>query len=156
MLGTRQTARLAQALPQPEATLLVLSTSTDPGSGSGSAAPTASGSLPRQALELRERVNAPAERDANRVSELESGAGVHHRSPPSMNGGDDLLRVDPLEVGAGGREVRVPELALDQRQWDPFMEQLDSVGMAELMRGKAPPDTGIACDPPQLDPNPAG
>ncbi len=50
-----------------------------------------------------------------------------------MNGGDDLLRVDPLEVGAGGREVRVPELALDQRQWDPFMEQLDSVGMAELV-----------------------
>jgi hypothetical protein len=53
-----------------------------------------------------------------------------------MNGGDDLLRVDPLEVGAGGREVRVPELALDQRQRDPFMEQLDSVGMAELMRAK--------------------
>jgi hypothetical protein len=25
-----------------------------------------------------------------------------------------------------------------------------------MMRGKAPPDTGIACDPPQLDPNPAG
>ncbi len=39
-----------------------------------------------------------------------------------MNGGDDLLRVDPLEVGAGGREVRVPGLALDQRQWDPFIE----------------------------------
>jgi hypothetical protein len=50
-----------------------------------------------------------------------------------MNGGDDLLRVDPLEVGAGGREVRVPELALEQRQWDPFMEQFDSVGMAELV-----------------------
>jgi hypothetical protein len=41
----------------------------------------------------------------------------------------------------------VPELALDQRQRDPFMEQLDSVGMTELVRGKASADTSVACDP---------
>jgi hypothetical protein len=29
----------------------------------------------------------------------------------------------------------VPELALDQRQRDPFVQQLDGVRMAQLMRG---------------------
>jgi hypothetical protein len=34
--------------------------------------------------------------------------------------------------------VRVPELALDQRQQDALMQQFDSVGMAELVGREAP------------------
>lgn len=30
------------------------------------------------------------------------------------------------------------ELALDHRQWDPFVQQFDRVRMAELVRGYAP------------------
>ncbi len=36
-----------------------------------------------------------------------------------------------------------PSWRWDQRQWDPFMEQLDGVGMAELMRGKVPERTVV-------------
>ena len=50
-----------------------------------------------------------------------------------MHRADDLVRGDPFQVGAGGREVRVPELALDQRQRNALMQQLDGVGMAELV-----------------------
>lgn len=32
----------------------------------------------------------------------EARAGVHHRCAPCVDGRDDLLEVDPLEVGAGG------------------------------------------------------
>ena len=45
--------------------------------------------------------------------EGEAGAGVHHRRAPCVDGGDDLLGVDSLQVGAGRRQVRVAELALD-------------------------------------------
>ena len=31
----------------------------------------------------------------------EAGAGVHHWRPPGVDGRDDLLGVDPLQVGAG-------------------------------------------------------
>ena len=48
-----------------------------------------------------------------------------------------------MQVGAGRGEVRVPELALDQRQRDPFMQQLDSVRMAELVGREAPPDARL-------------
>lgn len=49
-----------------------------------------------------------------------AGAGVHHRRTPGMDGGDDLLRGDSLQVGAGRGQVRVSQLALDQRQRDPL------------------------------------
>jgi hypothetical protein len=38
-----------------------------------------------------------------------------------------------LQVGAGRGEVRVPQLARDQRQRDPLAQQFDSVRMAELV-----------------------
>ena len=38
--------------------------------------------------------------------------------------------------------MRMPELALDQRQRDPLAQQLDGVGVAELMRSYAPADPG--------------
>src|SRR4051794_33941866 len=47
------------------------------------------------------------------ASELKSGGGGHHRRPAGVNGGDDLFRVDALQVDAGRAEVGVPELALD-------------------------------------------
>jgi hypothetical protein len=37
-----------------------------------------------------------------------------------------------LQVGAGRGQVRVPQLALDQRQRNPLTQQLDSMSMAEL------------------------
>ena len=58
-------------------------------------------------------------------SELEPGACVHHRCFPAVDRADDLLRGDPFQVRAGGRQVGVPELALDQRQRDALMQQLD-------------------------------
>ena len=39
--------------------------------------------------------------------QLKTGAGVHHRRAASVNGRDDLLRGDALEVRAGRGEVRV-------------------------------------------------
>ena len=58
---------------------------------------------------------------------------MHHRRAPSMDGRDDLLDVDPLEISSGRREVRVAELALDQRQRDSLVQQLDRVPMAQLV-----------------------
>ena len=58
---------------------------------------------------------------------------MHHWRAPGVDAGDDLLCGDSLQVGAGRGEVRVPQLALDQRQRDALMQQLDSVRMAELV-----------------------
>ena len=60
-----------------------------------------------------------------------------------MDGGDDLLCGDALQVGSGRGEVRVPELALDQRQRDPLTKQLDSTRMAELVGRYTPPDARL-------------
>jgi hypothetical protein len=49
-----------------------------------------------------------------------------------------MISSDPrrcLAVGAGRRQVGVAELSLDQRQRDPLVQQLDSVGTPELVRG---------------------
>jgi hypothetical protein len=75
----------------------------------------------------------------SRGSELKPGAGVHHRCFAAVDGADDLLGGDPFEVGAGGREVCVPELALDQRQRDPLVQQLDGVRMPQLERWNGNP-----------------
>jgi hypothetical protein len=45
---------------------------------------------------------------------------VHRRCPPGVYGADDLLGGDPFQVGAASQAVRMPELALDQRQRDPL------------------------------------
>jgi hypothetical protein len=87
----------------------------------------------------------------------QTGAGVHHRSSPRVGGRDDLLRGDALQVGAGRRQVGVlAELALDQRQRDPLVQQLHSVGMAELVRGQAPAHPGINRGAVQLKPRGGG
>ncbi len=43
-------------------------------------------------------------------SEFESGADVHHRRAPGVDRADDLLGVDPLEVHAGCRHIRMLDM----------------------------------------------
>jgi len=51
-------------------------------------------------------------------------------------------------------EVRVPELALDDVQRHAFTGELDGVGVAQLMRRKAPPHARLGGEPAELDPDP--
>jgi hypothetical protein len=74
---------------------------------------------------LPARAGGPDERLDHALSLTESAAkhraasaGVHRRSPPALSGADDLLGGDPFQVGAGGREVRMPELALGSSDAD--------------------------------------
>ena len=67
-------------------------------------------------------------------SEPEPRSRRNRRCAPRVDGGDDLLGVDALEVDARGAEVGVPELALDDVQRDALARELDSVGVAQLMR----------------------
>src|SRR5947209_19430141 len=53
---------------------------------------------------------------------------------------DDLGAVDALEVDAGDPQIAMPELPLDDHQRDALVGELDSVGMPQLMRRKAPTD----------------
>ena len=48
-----------------------------------------------------------------------------------------------MQVGAGRGQVRVPQLALDQRQRDPLTQQLDRMRMAELVRREPPADARL-------------
>jgi hypothetical protein len=50
----------------------------------------------------------------------------------------------------------VPQLALDQRQGDALMQQLDSVRMAQLVGREAPADARLKRDLVQLQPGHAG
>ena len=74
------------------------------------------------------------------------GAGVHHWGAPGVDGGDDLLRGDALQVRAGRGQVGVPQLALDQRQRDPLTQQLDdrNAGAHRLTVASAEAASGCA------------
>jgi hypothetical protein len=50
----------------------------------------------------------------------------------------------------------VAELALDQRQRDPLVQQLDGVRVAELVRRKPPADPSLERKVVKLDPRGAG
>jgi hypothetical protein len=63
----------------------------------------------------------------------QAGAGVHHRRSPRVDCRDDLLGRDSLQIGAGRRQVRVTELALDQRQRNSLVQQLHCACMAQLV-----------------------
>ena len=60
----------------------------------------------------------------SRVAQLEGqdGAGMHHRRGSGVDGGNDLLRGDALQIRAGRGQVRLPELALDQRERYAFIQ----------------------------------
>ena len=57
---------------------------------------------------------------------------------------DDLARVDPLQVGAGGAEVGMPELALDNVDRHPLTGKLDRVRMPQLMGREPAADAGLS------------
>jgi hypothetical protein len=63
-----------------------------------------------------------------------------HRRSPGVDGLDDLGVVDALQVHGRDPEVAVAELALDDHERHAFMGQLDGMGVAELVRGKAAPN----------------
>ena len=50
----------------------------------------------------------------------------------------------------------MPELALDQWQGGALVQQLDSMGMAELVRREAPANASLQRDLVQLQPGGAG
>src|SRR2546423_12383416 len=83
-------------------------------------------------------------------SELEAGADVHHRSATRADPPDDLLGIDALQVHARRGHIRMPELALDDRQRHPLPREFDSVRMAELMRREPTAHTGRERVPAQL------
>ena len=85
-------------------------------------------------------------------SESQAGAGGDHRRPSAVDGVDDLGGVDALQIGAGHPEVRVTELALDDRQRHPLPGHLHRMGVTQLMRSKAPPDVRARGEAPQLAP----
>jgi hypothetical protein len=64
-----------------------------------------------------------------------------------VDGVNDLGRVYTLEVGAGHSEVRVTELALDDRERDPFAGHLDDVNVPELMRCEPSANPGHLREP---------
>src|SRR6185312_1962126 len=88
--------------------------------------------------------------------EGKAGAGVHHRRAPGVDGGNDLVRGDSLQVGAGRGQMRVPQLALDQWQRDPLTQELDSMRMTELVGREAAPDARLNRDLVELQPGGAG
>ena len=47
------------------------------------------------------------------------------------------------------------ELALDDVERHAFAGEFDGVGVAQVMRRKAPPHTGLGGQPTELDPDPA-
>src|SRR5215213_4249814 len=68
-----------------------------------------------------------------------------------MDSGDDLFDVDALQVDRGRAEVRVAELALDHVKRHALAGELDGVGVAELVRRKAAPDTRLGGEPAEFD-----
>ena len=74
----------------------------------------------------------------------ESGVGGDGWAAAGVDGVDDLGAVDALQVDGCDAEVCVTELALDDRERDAFAGHLDGVGVAELVRGKAPTYAGMS------------
>jgi hypothetical protein len=79
-------------------------------------------------------------------SELHSGCRGHHWCSPCVHRGDDLLDVDALQVDAGGPEVDMAELALDDVERNSLACELDGVCVAKLVRREASSDACLgAC-----------
>ena len=71
--------------------------------------------------------------------------GWDHRRGPLVNAVDDFGVVDAAEVERGDRQVGVHELALDHEQRYALAGHLDRMRVAQLVRGKASPDTRSSC-----------
>ena len=57
-----------------------------------------------------------------------------------MNSLDNLAGVDALEIDAGDAKVGVPELPLDDDQWDALVGHFDRVRVPQLVRRESPSD----------------
>ena len=51
-----------------------------------------------------------------------------------VDGLDDLVVVDALQIDGGDAEVAVSELTLDDHEGNPFVGELDGVRVAQLVR----------------------
>ena len=83
----------------------------------------------------------------------QSGGRGHHGPAAAVDGGDDLLGVDALQVDRGGVEVGVAELALDDVERDALAREFDGVGVAELVRRKPSPHPGLRGEAVELKPH---
>jgi hypothetical protein len=86
---------------------------------------------------------------------LQACACWDHGRPVVMNRVDDLLCIDSLEIDRRDAEVRMSELALDDRQRDPFVRHLYRVRVPELVRREPASHTGLR-EPPKLTPDGSG
>ena len=101
-----------------------------------------------------ERSPAPARVGIRCRLQLESGCGGHHWSAPGVNGGDDLLGVDALQVDRCGAEVGVPELALDEVERYALASKFDRVGMAQLVGREPTANPSLGGEAAKLHPDP--
>lgn len=64
---------------------------------------------------------------------LEAAGGGDHRRGPLVDGFDDPGVVDPAQIRGGDPEMGMPELALDDEQWDTLAGHFDRVRMPQLV-----------------------
>jgi len=67
------------------------------------------------------------------------------------DGVHDLGVVDAAQIHRGDGEVGVPELTLDNQQWDALARHLHCVGVAQLVWCEPPTHSGAACRVVQLN-----
>jgi len=67
-----------------------------------------------------------------------------------VDGGDDLLSVDALQMDRRPAEVGVAELSLDDIERDAFPREFDSVGVAKLVWREPPSDSRLGREPAAL------
>jgi hypothetical protein len=60
-----------------------------------------------------------------------------------MDGLDDFVVVDALQVYGCDAEVAVAKLALDDHQRHALAREFDGMGVAKLVRSEAPPDARL-------------
>src|SRR6266511_3789648 len=110
----------------------------------------ASGSEPRAGGSA---LSAPRSHARRPCSEPQADARRRHRRPSSMDGGDDLLGIDALQVDARRAEVGVAELALDDVERNAFARELERMSMAQLMGREPAPVARFGSEPANLDPD---
>jgi hypothetical protein len=73
--------------------------------------------------------------------------------PGGVDGGDDLVGVDALQVDRGRAEIGVAELALDHVERHALARERDGMRVAQLVRREAATDTRLSGKPAELDPH---